>query len=87
MPSVVPGIAVMAQDASMAPAGSSTARLLARTPGVHVVLDSWAFPPGNTDRPSLPRYAHMVAGWYARNLTGAAQATASRPTFLRPPWV
>jgi hypothetical protein len=61
----------------LAPAGSSTARLLARTPGVHVVLDSWAFPPGNTDRPSLPRYAHMVAGWYARNLIGAAQPESS----------
>jgi hypothetical protein len=61
----------------LAPAGSSTARLLTRTPGVHVVLDSWAFPPGNTDRPSLPRYAHMLAGWYARNLTGAAQPESS----------
>ncbi|WP_129676609.1 hypothetical protein [Candidatus Chloroploca sp. Khr17] len=47
----------------LVPAGSSTERLLARTPGVHVVLDSGAFPPGNTARLSLPYYAHRVANW------------------------
>jgi hypothetical protein len=60
----------------LVPAGSPMARLLAQTPGVHIVLDSWAFPPGNTDRPSLPRYAHLVADWYARNLTSATQQEA-----------
>ncbi|PDW05120.1 hypothetical protein [Candidatus Viridilinea mediisalina] len=45
----------------LVPAGSSTERLLARTPGVHVVLDSGAFPPGNTARLSLPHYAHRVS--------------------------
>lgn len=48
----------------LVPAGSSTERLLARTPGVHVVLDSGAFPPGNTARLSLPYYAHRVANWW-----------------------
>lgn len=51
----------------LVPAGSPGAALLKQTPDVHVVLDSWAFPPGNTDRPSLPRYAHLVAGWHREN--------------------
>lgn len=50
----------------LVPAGSSADRLLQRTPGVRVVLDSWAFPPGNPVRPSLARYAHLVAGWHMR---------------------
>lgn len=48
----------------LVPAGSAGARLLQRTPGIHVVLDSWAYPPGNPVRPTLARYAHLIASWY-----------------------
>ncbi|MEN9938342.1 MAG: hypothetical protein RLZZ387_4921 [Chloroflexota bacterium] len=51
----------------LVPAGSPGATLLQQTPTVHVVLDSWAYPPGNTDRPSLPRYAHLLAGWHCNH--------------------
>lgn len=69
---------LLGQRHYLVPAGLPTDRLLARTPGVHVVLDSWAFPPGNADRPTLPRYAHLVAAWHARSLAGAAQPDAPR---------
>jgi hypothetical protein len=55
------------QQHFLVPAGSPGATLLRHTPGVHVVLDSWAFPPGNRDRPSLARYAHLIADWYQQN--------------------
>lgn len=61
------------------PAGSTADRLLQRTPGVHVVLDSWAFPPGTPVRPSLARYAHLVAGWHARTRCAAEAGQPDTP--------
>ncbi len=58
----------------LAPAGSSANRLLQRTLGVSVVVDSWVFPPGNPVRSSLVSYAHLIAGWYARTRYAAARA-------------
>lgn len=63
----------------LVPAGSTADRLLQRTPDVHVVLDSWAFPPGNPVRPSLARYAHLVAGWHARTRCTAEAGQLAAP--------
>lgn len=65
----------------LVPAGSSADTLLQRTPGVHVVLDSWAFPPGNPVRPSLARYAYLIAAWCAHTCVAAEKSRLDAPWF------
>lgn len=47
----------------LVPAGSPAERYLRTQPGVSVILDSGAYPPGNTARPTLRQYGWIVRWW------------------------
>jgi hypothetical protein len=47
----------------LVPAGSLAARRLRDIPGIHVALDSAAYPPHNPNRISLAAYWHEVLSW------------------------
>jgi hypothetical protein len=54
---------LVGQRRFLVPAGSPAERHLRTMPDVSVILDSGAYPPGNTARPSLRQYGWIVRWW------------------------
>ena len=54
---------LVGQRSFLVPAGSPAERTLRTMPDVSVILDSGAYPPGNTARPTLRQYGWIVRWW------------------------
>lgn len=81
----------------LVPAGSPAERYLRAQPDVSVILDSGAYPPGNTARPSLRQYGWIVRWWSGQldrfawavsydTLGNPAQSARDHDRLLDLPW-